>query len=465
MIRLKFVTLLLCGPLLFGSLAPVQAAGEISTVGIDVSEGRLITLSAPAANVFIADPTVADIQVPMPNRVFIFGKKVGHTTLYALGTDGTQLARISVDVSSGGAAVGRAIADDARAGGISVKNSNDGVILDGSAPDAATAAYANRQASRFVHDKDSKIDDRVSVKSSVQVSLHVRIAEVSRTIKKELGFNWSTAFSAGAGAVGFATGRNALSAAGQVVRNTDNSETLFGTLRSKRANVNAVIDALANEGLVTILAEPNLTALSGETASFLAGGEFPVPIAQSGGAGTGNGNTITILFKQFGISLDFVPTVLASNRINMRVRPEVSQLSDQGAITIQGFQIPGLLVRRAETTVELGSGESFAIGGLLQNNMKSEVDRLPGLGDVPILGALFRSTQFQRNESELVIIVTPYIVKPVADPKALRLPTDGIRAPTDLEEMLYGKTISPDPAAVNPSRGNHLLGDAGFEIE
>ena len=173
--------------------------------------------------------------------------------------------------------------------------------------------------------------------------------------------------------------------------------------------VNAAIDALAEEGLVNVLAEPNLTALSGETASFLAGGEFPIPID--------NGNNgLTIEFKEFGISLAFTPTVLSADRISLKVRPEVSDLSEKGAITVNGLVIPALATRRAETTVELGSGQSFAIGGLMSSDIQNRLSKYPGLGDLPVLGALFRSTRFQSNETELVILVTPYLVRPVDEP-------------------------------------------------
>src|SRR6185312_3522736 len=216
----------------------------------------------------------------------------------------------------------------------------------------------------------------------------------------------------------------------------------------------------------TILAEPSLTAISGETASFLAGGEFPIPVSQAL-------CDTNIDFKSFGVSLNFIPTVMASNHISLRVKPEVSQISSQGAITIGGLQIPALTVRRADTTIELGSGQSFVIAGLLQDNTSNDVQRYPGLGDLPVLGALFRSTSFQRNESELLIVVTPYIVKPIDDPKSIRYPTDAWKPATDIERVLFGLVASPNPrgrpgsplpqSSTNPPP--HLVGDAGFEVE
>ncbi|MCH5377942.1 MAG: secretion system protein, partial [Planctomycetes bacterium] len=197
--------------------------------------------------------------------------------------------------------------------------------------------------------------------------------------------------------------------------------TLGGVGRFLGLDIGGALDLAEREGLVTTLSEPNLTALSGETAEFLAGGEFPIPLSQGLG-------TTTVEYKNYGVSLAYSPTVLANGRISIRVRPEVSELSSQGAVTLNGFQIPALTIRRAETTVELGSGQSFMIAGLLSNNAQNTIDKAPGVGDLPILGNLFRSTEFRRGETELVIVVTPYLVQPVDD-REIRLPTDGFRAP------------------------------------
>ena len=193
-------------------------------------------------------------------------------------------------------------------------------------------------------------------------------------------------------------------------------------------DIGAALDLAENEGLVTTLSQPNLTALSGETAEFLAGGEFPIPLSQGLG-------TTTIEYKNYGVSLAYTPTVLANGRISMRVRPEVSELSSQGAVVFEGFQIPALVTRRAETTVELGSGQSFMIAGLLSNNATNTIDKAPGLGNIPILGNLFRSTTYRKGETELVIVVTPYLVKPV-DANDIHLPTDGFRKPDEFQRLL-----------------------------
>jgi len=215
----------------------------------------------------------------------------------------------------------------------------------------------------------------------------------------------------------------------------------------------STLDLSETDGLVTTLAEPNLTALSGETASFLAGGEFPIPVSQSLGA-------VTIEYKQYGVGLAFTPIVLADGRISMRVRPEVSELSNEGSIKLNGFNVPALTTRRAETTVELGSGQSFMIAGLLRNANTNDISKAPFLGDLPILGALFRSTKYRRAETELVIIVTPYLVRPVSN--QLALPTNGYRSPTSGDMVLEGQTYRgvSGPAAVGPAPAPAMTGTA-----
>jgi pilus assembly protein CpaC len=249
---------------------------------------------------------------------------------------------------------------------------------------------------------------------------------------------------------------------GNFLRSPTGANSAFGSWRSGDDFVNTALDALAEEGLVNVLAEPNLTALSGETASFLAGGEFPIPIDS-------DEDGLEIEFKEFGISLAFTPTVLSSNRISLRVRPEVSDLSEKGAITINGLTIPALATRRAETTVELGSGQSFAIGGLLSTDIENAISKYPGIGDLPVLGALFRSSRFRSNETELVILVTPYLVRPVDEP-VMAAPTDGYKAPSDIERILMGRLHS---AQLQPGRGGplspegapRLAGPVGFVLE
>ncbi len=232
-------------------------------------------------------------------------------------------------------------------------------------------------------------------------------------------------------------------------------------------NLETIIQALSDDSLVHILAEPNLTTMSGQPANFLVGGEFPIPVASSG-----TSNTISVDFKQYGISLSFVPTVLSKENIILHVRPEVSQLDKANGVTFffggtgssVGLSIPALTVRRADTTVQLGSGQSFVIAGLLSDQTTLTGNAVPGMGDIPILGSLFRSDSFQRSEDELVIVVTPYIVTPVNDPNAIKMPTDGWRPPSDIERILFLRQVPP--GWNGPSKPMaHIPADAGFMVE
>ncbi|NIR45892.1 MAG: type II and III secretion system protein family protein, partial [Gemmatimonadetes bacterium] len=278
-------------------------------------------------------------------------------------------------------------------------------------------------------------------------NLRVRIAEVSRDIKNKFGFNWDFLLS-GNFVLGLATSFSTVGAT-TTAQYTDT----FGD-----ASIDGLIDALADDGLITILAEPNLTALSGETASFLAGGEFPIPVSQ-------DSDSITVEFKEFGVGLAFTPTVIGTERISMRVRPEVSQLSTAASVSVAGTSIPGLTTRRAETTVELASGQSFAIAGLLLDDSQEAIQKTPGLGDLPILGALFKSESFQRKETELIIIVTPYLVRPVSTGD-LPLPTDPLTKGAPGANVTRNTTVSqtiPLPEGASAAAGQ--TGSAGYILD
>ncbi|HEV2043324.1 MAG TPA: secretion system protein, partial [Sphingomicrobium sp.] len=298
----------------------------------------------------------------------------------------------------------------------------------------------------------------------LQVMLRVKIAEVNRSVLKEVGLNLLGASNSG---FSIAQGQGIfVPPAGEApVEGGDQTGAiirgLVGTTVALRKNILGLdlisrLQLAETDGMVTTLAEPTLTALSGETASFLAGGEFPVPISQSLGS-------VTIEYKQYGVGLAFTPFVLADGRISMRVRPEVSELSAEGSIRLNGFNVPALTTRRAETTVELGSGQSFMIAGLLKNTNTNNIDKAPFLGDIPILGALFRSTSYRRSETELVIIVTPYLVRPVSG--RLASPADGYRAPTDVQRIFGNKTYNGTsaPAVAVPVSGGTAAAP-GFKL-
>ena len=487
---------LLAASLVAGLLAtsPSMAAKKKETVvgpkdppiSMELNEGRMIRLEDPAASVFIANPAVADVSVKSQRLIYLFGTKPGETTLFAVDEEDEVIASMDVRVTHNMSALNDNLDQVLPDSDIKAISLDGGILLTGEVSNASQAENVRRIAGRFLGENEELIN-QLSVTSPNQINLQVRIAEVSRQVINQFGINWDAAFIgstdflfgiatgspitpsslAGAFTVSPAFGTPAISdpngtGAGNFLTRGGGTDSFF--FRSTKGNfdVNTLVDLLANDGLVTVLAEPNLTALAGETASFLAGGEFPIPIAQ-------DGNSISVEFKKFGVSLAFTPTIVGGDRISMRVAPEVSQLTNAGAITLQNIQIPALTTRRAETTVELGSGQSFAIAGLLLDNTQHDYDSIPGLSDLPILGPLFDSERFERSESELVIIVTPYLVKPARNPEALASPTDPYvitakpASPDDLSDLRsLPRTIPLDP---NGSSSGNQAQPSGFIVE
>jgi len=427
---------------------------------IDIDQAQLVQLPEPATTVFVANPDIADVQVPSTSKFVVFGKKAGVTTIYAMAGDG-KVTSFTVTVRRPVNDIVTAIQQQVPGAQVSVQSLPGGISISGSVPSPRDAQKVRQVAQDFLGPKED-INFNVAVAGSAQVNLRVRVAEVSRQTGKQFSFNWNALYNNGTIAVGLLTGRP-IGGFGNLqspIQTPVPYSFGFGGKSGGSVNINSIIDALESENLITILAEPNLTASSGESASFLAGGEFPIPIAQQN-------NTITIEFKKFGVGIDFTPTVFDANRMSIKVRSEVSQLSTEGAISVGGIQIPGIAVRRAETTVDLASGQSFAIAGLFQNNVNTQIQQFPWLGDVPVLGALFRSPSFQRKESELVIIVTPYVVQPAARVSDLQAPTDGLEFSNDLEQVLLGRlTATKGKAIAAPAAGApHLHGSAGFMLE
>lgn len=420
---------------------------------LEVNKGRLLKLERAARTVFVANPDIADVQIKSPSLVYVLGKGPGETTLFAVDAREQVLASVDLQVSHNLERIRKSISQLHPEAEITVNSVGDTVVIDGVVSSASTAENIRRVAVAAVGDPE-KVMLRVGVDAPTQVNLRVRVAEVSRDIDKQLGFNWSIAGQAAGIAFGIATA-NPFNATV-----TQNTLSVSG-LGIGGFDLNAVIDALEEEGLISVLSEPNLTALTGETASFLAGGEFPILVPDSDGR-------VTIEFKKFGVSLNFTPTLIGNDRVNLHVRPEVSQLSTTNAITLNNFQVPSLTTRRADTTVELGSGQSFAIAGLIQNNVTHDISKFPGLGDVPVLGGLFKSDRFQREESELVIIVTPYVVKPISQ-RQLAAPTDGLENPHDWERIINGGTHrqkkSAGPSRTVTKEGETLIGPVGFLLD
>jgi pilus assembly protein CpaC len=460
-------------------LAPSAAAADADTdttsVTVELSEGLLVRLDEPASSIFIANPAIADVNVKSSRLVYLFGTKPGETSLFALDEEDNVIANIKVVVTHNISRLSESLNRLIPEGGIKASSIDGAIVLSGAVRNATQAEDARRLTARFLGENEEVIN-QLDVTAPNQINLRVRIAEVSREVINQFGINWETAFTGATDFLfGIATGSPVVPSTlfgtqtvspppvgGSFLTRNNLGNSVFFRSTAGDFDVNGLIDLLATDGLVTLLAEPNLTALSGETASFLAGGEFPIPVPQR------NGN-ITITFKQFGVQLAFTPTLVGDGRISMRVAPEVSQLSSAGAIVINSIQVPALTTRRAETTVELGSGQAFAIAGLMLDNTQQNVDEVPGLADLPILGPLFRSDRFERDESELVIIVTPYIVQPVANEHLLAAPTDPYmnreQSPADRALTLSPAQPQTIPLASGLAPANAPAQPSGFIVE
>lgn len=395
-----------------------QPAEDIS---LSVGTGRLVRLPGNMSDLFVANPGVADVQVRSANQIYIFAKGAGETTLYATNAAGKTLYSANVTVGANIGSIDQMLRLAMPQSNIEVTPMNGFVLLTGTVAAPADIEDAGRLTTAYLG-AGTQVISRLKTATPLQVMLKVTIAEVSRSLTKNVGVN----IQAIGDNFGFVRGRDFISGDTITWPEGTSSLGLFG--RALGLDIDAMVDLDENRGLITTLAEPTLVALSGETASFLAGGEIPIPV--SNGL---SGNSIE--FKQYGVSLAFSPTVLEDGRISMRVRPEVSEISAAGSVRTGGFEVPAITTRRTETTVELGSGQSFVIGGLLSNGGNNSVEKTPFLGSLPILGALFRSNGFRRNETELVIVVTPYLVRPV-NAQQIALPTDGFRSASDPERLL-----------------------------
>jgi pilus assembly protein CpaC len=462
-------------------------------LALSVGRGQLVTMPGTLADVFVANESVADVQVKSTRQLYVFGKAGGQTTVYASNAAGQVIwsanVRVGSNIDSVDQMLGLAMPDAQIA--VTTIGTNT-VLLTGTIAAPEDAAEATRLVSAFMGE-GSNVISRLKMATPLQVNLQVRIAEVSRSFTREIGVNLSTIDGSDGFRFGVGQGRpyapgewrvdgplgagptpnqpafvlpDGSKIVGPGVEAITSGTTFAGMGKLLGLDILGALDLGEQVGLVATLANPNLTAMSGETADFLAGGEYPIPISQGLG-------TTAIEYKKYGVSLAYTPTVLANGRISLRVRPEVSELSSQGAVTVSGLAIPALTIRRAETTVELGSGQSFMIAGLLSNNSQDNLKRTPGLGELPVLGNLFRSTSFRKGETELVIVVTPYLVNPV-NANDIKLPTDGLNSADQLEKILGNQLISkgspdrpkpstaPDPAA--PAGPNPQVGLIGAPV-
>jgi pilus assembly protein CpaC len=412
---------------IFGFSVIAVAATEGMNRLVQVTAGKADTVTLPGAvsDVLVANPLVADVGTLRANRLYIVGKAIGDTNVLAFDDVGNQLANITVRVRADEQSLKDSVREFFPDEKIEVRTVRDEVVITGRVSTPSVANQVRDLASRFVTGQDKKIIDLMAVEGEQQVMLKVRVIEARRSALREYGINtdYRTGLTTGGGlsTTPFGTGTITVSPGN------------FGPL-------SVTLQGLERDGLVNTLAEPNLTAISGESAGFLAGGEFPVP------TGRDQDGNVTLEFKQFGVSLNFTPTVLSSDRISLQLATEVSTKSEEDGVTLQGLTIPGLAVRRADTTVQVGSGGTIMMAGLIKSDTLDNLNSIPGIRDVPVLGDLFKSKSFARNETELLILVTPYVVKPYAEAEGVAVPVTESSYPLPVKTPVY----MPQPAGGAP---------------
>ena len=436
------------------------------SMSFEAGSGKMLNLTLPAANIYVADPKVAEVRPASSTSLFVFGVGAGHTTIAAVDLLGRLLADYDITVRPSGYGAREAQEAIARlipGSRIQVRPQGKGLILTGGVASAADAAQAVTIAKGYSGDA-APVANQMSIAAPTQVTLMVRVAEMKRSIARNLGVDWNAAVKLGT-AIGAPAG--VPSALSPLISGLFNSPSCT----SGRACFDTVLNALAKDGLAHILAEPNLTVMSGQPATFQAGGEYPYPVLSAGTAGAAG--TVTVAFKPFGVLVSFVPTVLSDGRINLHVKPEVSELDTTNTVAIgtgtsAALSAPALKVRRAETTVELGSGETIAIAGMLETTNQDNGSGIPGLGDTPIIGSLFRTNTMLREQTELVIAITPLLVRPVRSPTQIQIPADGYRPPGDVDRLLLLRQTPNADGSVTPRRSVSQAtpaGKAGFIIQ
>ena len=432
---------------------------------LPLNKAAIVELPQAAADVLVSQPTVVDAVVRSPRRVYLLGLTIGQTNAFFFDAQGRQILNLEIQVEQDTDALRelmRRVMPDSR---IEIEAVNDSIVLRGTVQSASEATNANTLAARFLRDPE-RVVNMLSIRDREQVMLKVRIVEMQRQLLKQLGVSTNGSIPVDASSFTFGSASSIATNGGLSL--TGARPNAGGTIQ----DLTATLQAFESNGLVRVLAEPNLTAVSGESARFLAGGEFPVPVGQDDGV-------ISIEFKEFGVGLGFTPLVLSKGRINLKISTEVSEITtensffvpgattvddDGNLVTTTGLAIPGLAVRRANTVVELPTGGSMVMAGLLQEDMRSTIEGVPGVKDVPVLGQLFRSRDYANNETELVIIVTPYLVRPTHESKLLD-PTEGLVAASDASAILFGKLISTYGLAGAGVREASLQGPMGFILD
>lgn len=441
-------------------------------ITLPLGQAAVIHLPVDAADVMVANPGVADAVVRTPTRAVLLGQGVGRTNVFFFDADGALILDLAVRVERDMDGLTDALARFVPGARITAESMNANIVLSGSVPSASAADTALQVARRWADDPEQVISF-LTVEGRDQVLLRVRIVEMQRTLVRQLGINLSANLNTASPTVNRINTENAFGLAGSALGGLTARADLLNAL-GPNTRLGATFSALERVGLLRTLAEPNLSAISGESANFLAGGEFPVPV------GRDRDGNVTIEYKPFGVGLGFTPVVLSEGRISLRISTEVSELSNQGSITLGGstqtdqdgnviggipaLTIPSLTVNRAETTVELPSGGSLVIAGLIKEETRQAMDAVPGVERLPVLGALFRSRDFANSETELVIIVTPYLVDP-ADPRALASPGDGFEPASTAANIFLGRLNRVYAAPGAQVEGQGWSGPVGFSVE
>ena len=438
------------------------------TLSLGLNKAAIIELPVEASDVLVSNPAIVDAVVRTSRRTYLIGMEVGQTNAFFFNARGEQILNLEIRVERDLAALDDMLSRFLPEARISVEAINNNIVLSGHVPSASQSTQARDIATRFAGDPESVLN-MLAIEGKEQVMLRVTVAEMQRSLIKQLGIDLAGSLDIGNLMLNLAT-TNAFSLQGAALGGLTSAPT--GTPASGGTDISAAVRAMERTGLLRTLAEPNLTAISGESASFLAGGEFPVPTSQDR-----NGNVI-LEFKPFGVGLGFTPVVLSEGRISLKISTEVSELTTEGSFVFQGSStvdgngnvvtrngvtVPALRVRRAETTVELPSGGSMVMAGLLSETTKQNIDGIPGIKDVPVLGPLFRSRDYQDNETELVVIVTPILVD-AASRDELVLPTDGYAPASDMDTFLMGRLNATYGVGDDADSGT-LQGPVGFVID
>ena len=444
----------------YRAVAPVAADGQINARFLALGIGKSVVIDLPRdiKDVLVADPKIANAVVRSSQRAYIIGAAVGQTNIVFFDSAGQQIAAYDIAVKRDLNGVRAALKQTLPNADIQIEGVGDGVMLSGSVSSPIEAQQAGDLAARLAGGPE-KVVNSIVVRGRDQVMLKVTVAEVARSIVKQMGIDLSATMNYGSSVVTF-NNSNPFTAYGQPLVSGNSLTTSFGSTPS----VKATLRAMESAGVVRTLAEPNLTAISGESATFIAGGEFPIPTGvtcTTTAAGSVGQCAPSIAFKKFGISLNFTPVVLTEGRISLRVMTEVSEVSNDNSISISGISVPSIKTRRAETTLEIPSGGSMAMAGLIQDQTKQAINGLPGLSQLPVLGSLFRSRDYVNNQTELMVLVTPYIVRAVAQ-KDLSRPDDGFAAASDPQADLLGSInrIYGVPGRTEPAQ--NYRGTYGF---